>query len=75
MMLSVCRWALSVHRPWEEKMLISPKKSLFFVATALMCAAALYAAEAASPSYDPLTRIFVGEPIKLTLPPAPTQWN
>lgn len=56
-------------------MLISPKKSLFFVATALMCAAALYAAEAASPSYDPLTRIFVGEPIKLTLPPAPTQWN
>jgi hypothetical protein len=59
-------------------MIVSPSKGLFFLGTALMCSASLYAAELASPQNDPftamfndpLTRIFVGEPNQLTLPPA-----
>jgi len=58
-------------------MIVSPSKGLFFLGTALMCSASLYAAELASPQgdpltaifNDPLTRIFVGEPNQLTLPP------
>lgn len=50
-------------------MIVRPDKSLFFVATALMCSASLYAAELSSPQIDPLTRVFVGEPNRLTLPP------
>ena len=50
-------------------MIVSPNKGVFFVATALMCSASLYGAELSSPSSDPLTRIFVGEPNRLTLPP------
>jgi hypothetical protein len=56
-------------------MIVSPDKSLFFVATALMCSASLYGAELASPGPDPITRVFpmtrvfVGEPNRLTLPP------
>ena len=50
-------------------MIVGPNKGVFFVATALMCSAALYAAEISSPSPDPLRRVFVGEPNRLTLPP------
>ena len=58
-------------------MIVSPSKGLFFLGTALMCSASLYAAELASPQSDPLTamfndpltRIFVGQPNQLTLPP------
>lgn len=50
-------------------MIVSPNKGVFFVATALMCSASLYGAELSSPSSDPLARIFVGEPNRLTLPP------
>lgn len=50
-------------------MIVSPDKSLFFVATALMCSASLYGAELSSPASDPMTRVFVGEPTPLSLPP------
>ena len=58
-------------------MIVSPSKGLFFLGTALMCSASLYAAELTSPQgnpltamfNDPMTRIFVGEPNQLTLPP------
>lgn len=50
-------------------MIVRPDKSLFFVATALMCSASLYGAELSSPTVDPMTRVFVGEPTPLTLPP------
>lgn len=50
-------------------MIVSSNKGLFFMATALMCSASLYGAELAVPSSDPLTRIFTGEPNRLTLPP------
>ena len=50
-------------------MIVGPHKGLFFVATALMCSASLYGAEVSAPSSNPLTRIFTGEPNRLTLPP------
>jgi hypothetical protein len=50
-------------------MIVSPNKGVFFVATALMCSASLYGAELSALGGDPLTRIFVGEPNRLTLPP------
>ena len=50
-------------------MIVRPDKSLFFVATALMCSASLYGAELSSPAADPMTRVFVGEPTPLTRPP------
>ena len=50
-------------------MIVSPDKGIFFVATAVMCSAALYAAEISSPSQDPLRRVFIGVPNQLTLPP------
>jgi len=50
-------------------MIVGPHKGVFFVATALMCSASLYGAELSAPGSDPLTRIFVGEPTRLTLPP------
>jgi hypothetical protein len=50
-------------------MIVSPNKGVFFLATALMCSATLYGAELGHPPSDPLTRIFVGEPNRLTLPP------
>lgn len=50
-------------------MIVGPHKGLFFVATALMCSASLYGAELSAPSRNPLTRIFTGEPNRLTLPP------
>jgi len=50
-------------------MIVSPDKGIFFVVTAVMCSAALYAAEVSSPSQDPLRRVFVGVPNQLTLPP------
>jgi hypothetical protein len=50
-------------------MIVSPDKGIFFVATAVMCSAALYAAELSSPNQDPLRRIFIGVPNQLTLPP------
>src|SRR4029450_12386467 len=54
---------------WEEVMIVSPNKGVFFLVTALMCSASLYGAELSSPSADPLTRVFVGKPNRLTLPP------
>ena len=50
-------------------MIVGPHKGIFFVATALMCSASLYGAELSAPSSNPLTRIFTGEPNRLTLPP------
>ena len=50
-------------------MIVGPHKGLFFVATVLMCTASLYGAEVSTPSSNPLTRIFTGEPNRLTLPP------
>src|SRR5262245_43413483 len=51
-------------------MIVSPNKGVFFVATAMMCSAALYAAEVSSQvEEDPLSRVFVGTPNQLTLPP------
>jgi hypothetical protein len=50
-------------------MIVSPDKGIFFVATAMMCSAALYAAELSSPSQDPLRRVFIGVPNQLALPP------
>ena len=50
-------------------MIVSPDKGVFFLATALMCSATLYAAELSSRVSDPMTRVFVGEPNQLTLPP------
>jgi hypothetical protein len=50
-------------------MIVSPDRGIFFVATAVMCSAALYAAEVSSPSQDPLRRVFIGVPNQLTLPP------
>jgi hypothetical protein len=50
-------------------MIVGPNKGLFFAVTALMCSASLYAAESTAPSNNPLTRIFTGEPNRLTLPP------
>ena len=50
-------------------MIVGPHKGLFFAATALMCSASLYGAEVSAPSSNPLTRIFTGEPNRLTLPP------
>jgi hypothetical protein len=49
-------------------MIVSPNKGVFFVATALMCSASLYGAEL-STGTDPMARIFVGEPHRLTVPP------
>ena len=50
-------------------MIVGPNKGLFFLATVLMCSASLYGAEMAVPSGNPLTRIFTGEPNRLSLPP------
>jgi hypothetical protein len=50
-------------------MIVGPHKGLFFVATALICSASLYAADLTVPSRNPLARIFTGEPNRLTLPP------
>lgn len=50
-------------------MIVNPDKGLFFVATALMCSVSLYAAELSTAEPDPMTRVFVGEPSRLTLPP------
>jgi hypothetical protein len=50
-------------------MIVTPDKGIFFVATALMCSASLYGAELTSAGTDPMTRIFVGQPNLLTLPP------
>ena len=50
-------------------MIVNPNKGLFFVATALMCSASLYGAELSTAEPDPMTRLFVGEPSRLTLPP------
>ena len=50
-------------------MIVSPNKGVFFVATMLMCSAALYAQEISSPAQDPLRRVFVGEPNQLSVPP------
>lgn len=50
-------------------MIVSPDKGVFFVATALMCSASLYGAEWSSAASDPLTRVFVGQPNLLTVPP------
>ncbi len=50
-------------------MIVGPHKGLFFAATVLMCSASLYGAELSAPSYNALTRIFTGEPNRLTLPP------
>lgn len=50
-------------------MIVGPHKGLFFAATALMCSASLYAADLSVPSIDPLTRVFTGEPNRLTVPP------
>lgn len=49
-------------------MIVSPNQGAFFVATALMCSGSLYAAELSSRT-DPMTRMFVGEPNRLTVPP------
>jgi hypothetical protein len=48
-------------------MIVSPNKGVFFIATALMCSASLYGAELSAG--DPMARIFVGEPNRLTVPP------
>ena len=48
-------------------MIVGPQKGLFFVATALMCSASLYAAELTAPSGNPLARIFTGEPNRRSL--------
>ena len=50
-------------------MIVGPHRGFFFVLTAVMCSASLYGAEL-SVAADPLTRIFVGEPTRLTLPPS-----
>lgn len=50
-------------------MIVNPDRGVFFVVTALMCSASLYGAELSTASPDPMTRIFVGEPNRLTLPP------
>jgi len=50
-------------------MIVNPDKGLFFVVTALMCSASLYGAELSTTASDPMTRVFVGEPNRLTLPP------
>jgi hypothetical protein len=50
-------------------MIVGPHKGLFFLATALMCSASLYATELTAPNRNPLARIFTGEPNRLTLPP------
>jgi hypothetical protein len=50
-------------------MIVTPDKGIFFVATALMCSASLYGAELTTAGTDPMTRIFVGQPNLLTLPP------
>jgi hypothetical protein len=49
-------------------MIIGPNKGVFFVMTVLMYAASLYGAQSFSAT-DPMTRIFVGEPNRLTVPP------
>ena len=50
-------------------MIVNPDKSIFFVATAVMCSVSLYAAELSTAEPDPMTRVYVGEPNHLTLPP------
>jgi hypothetical protein len=50
-------------------MIVNPDRGLFFVATALMYSVSLYGAELSNAEPDPMTRIFVGEPNRLTLPP------
>ena len=50
-------------------MIVNPDKSVFFVATAVMCSVSLYAAELSTAEPDPMTRVYVGEPNHLTLPP------
>ena len=58
-------------------MIVSPDKGVFFVATALMCSASLYGAELSSAGANdplstrgfPMTRVFVGQPNFLTVPP------
>jgi hypothetical protein len=47
-------------------MIVSP--GVFFLFTALICSVSVYGAEL-SPESDPMTRIFVGEPHRLTVPP------
>ena len=50
-------------------MIVNPDKGVFFVATAMMCSVSLYAAELSTAEPDPMTRVYVGEPNRLTLPP------
>lgn len=50
-------------------MIVNPDKGVFFVATAVMCSVSLYGAELSTAEPDPMTRVFVGEPSHLTLPP------
>jgi hypothetical protein len=69
-MVSAPMDALASIGDGRKEMIVSPNKGLFFVATAAMCSAALYAAEISSPSQDPLRRVFVGIPNQLALPPA-----
>jgi hypothetical protein len=68
-MVSAPMDALASIGDGRKEMIISPNKGIFFVATAVMCSAALYAAELSSPGRDPLGRVFVGVPNQLTLPP------
>jgi len=50
-------------------MIVSPDSRIVSATTAVMCSAALYAAELSSQTPDPLRRVFVGVPNQLTLPP------
>jgi hypothetical protein len=50
-------------------MIVHPDKAVFFVATAVMCSVSLYAAQLSTAEPDPMARVFVGEPHRLTLPP------
>ena len=56
-------------------MIVNPDKGIFFVATALMCSVSLYGAELSTAEPDPMTRIFVGQPNRLTLPPGFPAWE
>lgn len=51
-------------------MIVNPDKGIFFFATAVMCSVSLYAAELWTVEPDPMRRLFVGEPNRLTLPPS-----
>lgn len=49
------------------RLIVSPSKAVFFVATALTCSGSLYGAGLTARN-DPLTKLFVGVPNRLTLP-------